>query len=121
MSRWPGPVSPCGPASSQTSIKPPASRMDNKRFDLLLQQYFDGHLAGEEKDELEIMLLAEPAARREFWRSVQVHILLRLHGEAEWGRKAAAQPPIPTKSLAATVKEKVLRSLQFRGPWTGLA
>ena len=60
--------------------------MDKQRIDFLLQRYFDGQLAPEEKKELEETLLSDPLARREFWQAARIHSLLRLAGEAEWGR-----------------------------------
>lgn len=66
--------------------------MEAPRLDDLLQRYFDAQLGPEEKRELEEALLSDPQARREFWQAARTHGLLRLWGEAEWGRRAAAAP-----------------------------
>lgn len=63
--------------------------MDTEHLDFLLHRYFDGELTPAEKRELELMLLAEPRARREFWREAALHGALRISGEQAWGAMAA--------------------------------
>jgi hypothetical protein len=79
--------------------------MDKTRFDLLLQRYLDGQLEPEEKLELEEWLLSDPRARKEFWAVARTHGLLRLWGEAEWGRQAA------NRQAASTTREEQLGSV----------
>lgn len=66
--------------------------MDDERLILLLDRYFDQLLTKEELRELELLLLAFPQARKEFWEMARWNALLRQWGEAEWGRFNAENP-----------------------------
>ncbi len=66
--------------------------MDEERLTVLLHRYFDQLLTKEERRELELLLLAFPQARKEFWEMARWNALLRQWGEAEWGRFNAENP-----------------------------
>lgn len=63
--------------------------MDTTRLELLLNRYLDGELSPAERHELQALLLAEPDARRQFWRHARLHGSLRLLGEQAWGERDA--------------------------------
>lgn len=65
--------------------------MDTSRLELLLNRYLDGELSPAERHELQTLLLAEPDARRQFWRHARLHGSLRLLGEQAWGERDALE------------------------------
>jgi hypothetical protein len=88
--------------------------MSDDRTQFLLQRYFDGMLAVEEKDELSNMLLASPRARDEFWDMARWNALIRQWGEAEWGRRDAETLTLrPLPAVVAEPRRKVRKVVAF--------
>ncbi len=86
--------------------------MDLERLQLLLNQYFDQVLVGEDFAELEQMLLESARAREAFWEMARWHAFIRQWGQAEWGRRDAAQTglrvlPPPRRAIAPVRKPAV--------------
>ncbi|MSU50645.1 MAG: hypothetical protein EXS37_16415 [Opitutus sp.] len=78
--------------------EPAGVNVDTERLDILLNRYFDGELTPAEKRELELMLLAEPRARREFWRAAA------LHGALRGNRQSSTCPEQPPSDSAVKVE-----------------
>jgi hypothetical protein len=104
--------------------------MDDERFQILLDRYFDQLLTAEERSELEQMLLESAQARESFWETARWHALIRQWGQAEWGRREAMQPqvrvlPSPPKLAAAKAPKPApappIRHTGSRVPWWPLA
>lgn len=63
--------------------------MNEERFAMLMERYFDRELAGEEKGELQALLRENAEARQRFWEAAEWHALFRQWGEEASGRQAA--------------------------------
>jgi len=94
--------------------------MDTEHLDFLLNRYFDGELTPTEKRELELILLEEPKARREFWRAAALHGALRISGEQAWGARAAKE--IAERPAVAAARSRRWFLTEFpRLGWAALA
>jgi hypothetical protein len=77
------------------------------RLEYLINRHFDELLTGDEREELERMLLESSAARARFWEMARVHAVLRQWGQEEWGRKDGAQAHLrvlPSPPRAARIR-----------------
>ncbi len=63
--------------------------MNEERFAMLMERYFDRELAAEEKAELQAVLRENAEARQRFWETAEWQGLFRQWGEEETGREAA--------------------------------
>ena len=79
-------------------------RVIEQHLQILLDRYFDGALADDERAELERLLLSSPQARQAYWEFARLHADASRWGQEEWGRKLAEfQSPVDleTGSIAA--------------------
>jgi len=96
------------------------------RLEYLINRHFDELLTGEERAELERMLMESANARARFWEMARVNAVLRQWGQEEWGRKDGAQAPLrvlPSIPRAARIRT-VHRSGEVPStvnPWWPLA
>jgi len=65
--------------------------MKDERLIVLLDAFLDGVITLEEKQELERMLLASDAARREFWQRASLHGWTHAAAKVNYGAKPAAE------------------------------
>jgi hypothetical protein len=95
--------------------------MDDQRFALLLEDYFNGALCSEDKIELEQMLLQYPAARETFWECGGWEALYEEWGGEYWGREGLKlAPSIEPLPLPVPLSPPPRPSLVHRiitGPW----
>lgn len=66
--------------------------MSNARLTSLLEAYVDGRLAPEDAAELERLLLASEAARRQFWEETALHGLTLEAAQLKWSAQPALAP-----------------------------
>src|SRR5690348_14775643 len=65
--------------------------MKDERLIVLLDAYLDGVITVDEKQELERMLLASDAARREFWQRASLHGWTHAAAKVNYGAKPAEE------------------------------
>ena len=65
--------------------------MKDERLIVLLDAFLDGVITSDEKQELERMLLASDAARREFWQRASLHGWTHAAAKVNYGAKPAAE------------------------------
>jgi hypothetical protein len=63
--------------------------MNEERFAMLMERYFDRELTANENAELQALLREYAEARQRFWEKAEWHALFRQWGEEESGRQAA--------------------------------
>ena len=63
--------------------------MNEERFSMLVERYFDRELTAAEKVEFQALLRENAEARQRFWENAEWHALFRQWGEEESGRGAA--------------------------------
>jgi hypothetical protein len=96
------------------------------RLEYLVNRHFDELLVGEERAELERMLMESSNARSIFWEMARVNAVLRQWGQEEWGRKDGAQahlrvlPPVLRAPKVEAMPRQVGRPSSM-SPWWPLA
>lgn len=97
--------------------------MKPARLEDLIQRYIDARLSEPERDELEAVLLASPAARRVFWRHLQFEGVLQEHIDAQevrrWMTDSEREGIAQERSLSA--RPAPARRGGNRMPWIAAA
>ena len=106
--------------------------MNEERFSVLQERYFDRELSADERAEFQTLLRENAEARQRFWEHAEWHALFRQWGEEETGRQAAEAErriaPMPRvvarpvrRTPVATVCENKIVRFPFARRAAGLA